>query len=183
MTAGQFHRILLIDDDINDRFLAECAIEKITPPIGSLYLAKYGDEAISYMIGEGVFADRAKFPFPTIVITDLKMVDGDGFHVLEFMQGNPEWSVVPRIMLSSSNDDDDVRTAFKLGVSAFHIKPAGPKELAEILRSILRYWATSEVPPVDITGRLLVTKSVGRLGARYPQAAGGKAMKRPKKPA
>jgi CheY-like chemotaxis protein len=152
------------------------------PPIGCIRLAKYGEEGIAYMIGEGEFSDRTKFPFPTIVITDLKMSDGDGFDVLEFMQANPEWSVVPRIMFSSSGNDDDVRTAYALGVSAFHVKPASANHYGETLKSILRYWATTEVPPVDANGRLLTTKSHGRLGQRYPQVEGGKAMRRPRKP-
>ena len=138
-----------------------------------------GEEAIAYMIGEDKFADRKEFPFPTLVITDLNMDRGDGFDVLEFMQGNPGWSVVPRIVYSSSDDDDDVRTSFLLGASAYHQKPGQGGETEKLLREILAYWSTSHIPPVDETGRLVATKSVGRRGGRYPQPDGGKSMKRP----
>lgn len=171
--------MLLIDDDADQRLLTERALVKALPTGSSVHLTRSGNDAISYMIGEGVYSDRSAYPFPTLVITDLNMPDGDGFDVLEFLQQNPEWSVVPRIMFSSSDNDDDVRTAFGLGVSAYHIKPAGNEKLAECMRSILEYWASCEVPPIDEAGRLLITNSKGRLGARYPQAKGAPAMKRP----
>jgi CheY-like chemotaxis protein len=173
-------RILLIDDDVDDQFLAQVALEKVLPPRSSVALAHNGDEAIAYMIGEGVFADRERHPFPSLVITDLKMPNGDGFDVLEFLQNNPAWNVVPRLMFSGSADADDVRTAYMLGASAYHIKPIGRAELEKRMRSIVEYWAGSEVPPVDRTGRVLATSSKGRIGARYPKPPeGGKMMERP----
>lgn len=135
---------------------------------------------MAYMIGEGKFADRTTYPFPSLIITDLKLADGDGFHVLEFLQKNPAWNIVPRLMFSHSAHDDDVRTAFMLGVSAYHLKPMGWAETEKRMRSIVEYWAGSEVPPVDRTGRILMTSSVGRLGARYAKPVdAGAAMKRP----
>ena len=173
-------RILLIDDDVDDQFLAQLALEKVLPPKSSVAVARNGDEAIAYMIGEGVFADRDRHPFPSLVITDLKMPNGDGFDVLEFLQNNPAWNVVPRLMFSSSADADDVRTAYMLGASAYHVKPTGRAELERRMRSIVEYWAGSEVPPVDRTGRVLATSSKGRLGARYPKPpSGGAVMERP----
>lgn len=104
---------------------------------GTVNVVSSGDEGIEYMIGEGKFADRTKYPFPTLVITDLNMDQGDGFDVLEFMQNNPAWSVVPRVVFSSSDDDDDVRTAFLLGASVYHLKPAQSTDLE---KSFGTYW-------------------------------------------
>ncbi|HEY0946778.1 MAG TPA: response regulator [Opitutaceae bacterium] len=174
------HRILLIDDDFDARLLSERALKKSLTAHSTVHLVHSGNQAIRYMIGEGQYADRRKYPFPTLVITDINMPDGDGFDVLEFLQTNPEWGVVPRIVVSSSNDDDDVRTAFLLGASAYHLKPIGYQELSEFMRTLLGYWTLSEVPPVDETGRLLTTNSSGRRGARFPQPKGGAAMKRPR---
>lgn len=173
------HRILLVDDDLDERLLTERALRKCVGAKSSIHLANSGNHAIRYMIGEEEYADRTRFPFPTLVITDLNMVDGDGFDVLEFLQTNPEWVVVPRIMLSCSSDDDDVRTAFLLGVSAYHRKPIGSEQLAALLKALLAYWTSSEVPPVDETGRLMVTRCEGRRGARFPQPKGAMSMIRP----
>lgn len=175
-----YHRVLLVDDDIDQRSLTETALKRHLSSISTIHLVGSGNHAIRYMMGEGEFSDRKKHPFPSLVITDLNMSDGDGFDLLEFLQTNPEWGVVPRIMLSSSNDDDDVRTAYWLGASAYHLKPQGFKELGVFIKALLEYWTSTEVPPVDEHGRLITTKSIGRPGARYPQPKGGMTMKRPK---
>lgn len=175
----RIHRVLLIDDDLDERVLGQRALQKCLPAGSIVHLSNSGNDAIRYMMGEGEFADRNKYPFPSLVITDLNMADGDGFDVLEFLQTNPEWGVVPRILFSSSNDDDDVRTAFFLGASAYHLKPSGSQSLVGCMSAIIGYWTSSEVPPVDETGRLTVTKSAGRRGARYPQPKGAAGMRRP----
>lgn len=173
-------RVLLVDDDMDERFLSRLALEKALARLSSVHVVQSGNEAIAYMIGEGKYADRSTYPFPSLIITDLKMRDGDGLNVMEFLQKNPAWNVVPRLIFSNSSDEDDVRTAFMLGASAYHVKPMGRPELEQRMRSIVEYWAGSEAPPVDITGRLLATDATGRLGARYAKPAeGGLAMERP----
>ncbi len=108
-------RILVVDDDYDEQFLIEHALAKVISNGSTVNVVNSGDEAIAYMMGEGEFADRSKHPFPSCVITDLNMSQDDGFDVLEFMQANPSWNVVPRVLISLSDDDDDVRTAFLLG--------------------------------------------------------------------
>lgn len=130
------------------------------------------------MMSEGKYSDRTKFPFPTLLIVDLNMEDGDGFDVLEFIQANPGWHVLPRVVFSSS-DDDDIRTAYFLGARSYHCKPSTSSALDKRLRVIVDYWASAEVPPVDQNGRGQATNSMGRRGARYPQAASEPKMKRP----
>jgi CheY-like chemotaxis protein len=170
----------VVDDDLDDQFFSQLALEKVLPAGSTVHLVHSGNEAIAYMIGEGRFSDRVSYPFPSLVITDLKMADGDGFHVLEFLQNNPAWNVVPRLMFSNSAHDDDVRTAYMLGASAYHIKPMGRAQTEQRMRSIVEYWAGSQVPPVDRNGRVLTTNSAGRLGHRYQKPEeGGARMKRP----
>lgn len=173
-------RVLVIDDDLDDQFFSQLALEKVLPTGSTVQVVHSGNQGIAYMIGEGMFSDRDTFPFPSLIITDLKMADGDGFNVLEFLQNNPAWNVVPRLMFSNSDHPDDVRTAYMLGASAYHIKPMGRAQTEQRMRSIVEYWAGSEVPPVDRTGRVLATNSSGRIGARYAKpVAGGVTMERP----
>jgi CheY-like chemotaxis protein len=172
-------RVLLIDSNPADQFLEGHALEKALEAGSTLNTVSGGDEAVAYMIGEGKFADRDKFPFPTLIITDLKMEQGDGFDVLEFLAHNPAWSVVPRIVFTGSDYDDDVRTAYSLGASAYHVKPRGMEELRKQMLSIIEYWASSETPPVDKDGRLIPTGIKARIGARYPKPVAGQHMERP----
>lgn len=161
--------ILVIDDSEDDRFLVDKAFKKIgvTDPI---HLLSDGTEAIRYMMGEGKYADRQKYAYPTFILTDLKMPGTDGFSVLEFLKHNPEWAVIPTIVFSASTDLDDIKKAYMLGASSYHVKPRTHGALMHQLAVLHAYWLTCEVPEVDLTGRQLPTSSAGKLGERFPQA-------------
>lgn len=173
------HRILLVDDNLDQQFLSTHALTKALHDQSTINLANSGNEAIAYMIGEGKYADRKLYPFPTLVITDLNMPDGDGFDVLEFMQANRSWSLIPRIIFSSSDDTDDIRTAHQLGASAYHLKPGEIDALENQMAQIIAYWSTNQIAPVDTAGRLIRTRTTPHRGARYPQAKQGDQMERP----
>ena len=162
--------ILVVEDDPNDQLFIVRAFREIgvTDPI---QVVGDGAEAIAYMMGEGKYSDRNKFAYPTFVITDLKMPRADGFAVLEFLKGNPQWAVIPTIVLSASADLDDIKKSYMLGASSYHVKPPAPAALRKQLAVINAYWMTCEVPEVDITGKQLRTNSRGKLGERFPQAA------------
>jgi len=160
--------ILIVEDDPNDQFLIERAFRTIgvTDPI---QMVADGAEAIAYMMGKGKYSDRKKFAYPTFVITDLKMPKSDGFAVLEFLKSNPEWKVIPTIVLSASADVDDIKKSYMLGASSYHVKPNTSEELHKQLSVINAYWMTCQVPVVDITGKQVRTDSKGILGERFPQ--------------
>jgi len=166
--------ILVIEDDLDDQYLIKRALQKIgvTDPI---HAVNDGVEAIEYMMGEGKFSDRKKYCYPTFILSDLKMPRKDGFAVLEFLKGNPEWAVIPTIILSSSSDLDDIKKAYMLGASSYHVKPRTHGALMHQMLVLHAYWMTCEVPEVDSTGRQLRTQSSGKLGERFPQVgdAGG----------
>ena len=160
--------ILVVEDDSNDALLIKSAFKKIgvTDPI---HVVSDGVEAIDYMMGKGKFGDRQKFAYPTFILTDLKMPRSDGFAVLEFLKANPEWAVIPTIVFSASADLDDIKKAYILGASSYHVKPRTHGALVHQLLVLHAYWMTCEVPEVDSTGRQLHTESRGKLGARFPQ--------------
>jgi DNA-binding response OmpR family regulator len=95
------------------------------------------------------------------------MAPGDGFHVLDFLKQNPALSVIPVVMLSTSEDEDDVRQAYLLGASSFFMKPLGLPALKALLTKIHEYWSECEVPRVDDEGYAIETESRGRLGRRF----------------
>jgi CheY-like chemotaxis protein len=160
--------ILVIDDSEDDQFLIKNALKKIgvTDPI---HLLDDGMDAIEYMMGEGKFADRNKYAYPTFILTDLKMPRKDGFAVLEFLKQNPEWAVIPTIVFSASSDLDDIKKAYMLGASSYHVKPRTHGALVHQMLVLHAYWMTCEVPEVDASGRQVRTNSSGKLGERFPQ--------------
>ena len=150
-----FATILVAEDNKDDQVLIERAFRSVgvTDPI---HLVDDGAEAIAYMMGEGKYADRAKFAYPTFIMTDLKM-PMDGFAVLEFLKGNPEWAVIPTVVLSASRDRDDIKKSYMLGASSYHVKPITTEELRRQLGILHEYWMTCEVPEVDLTGKQMPT--------------------------
>lgn len=161
--------IMVVDDDPSDLMLIERAFRAIgvKDPIHTI---NGGLEAIAYMMGKGKYADRSVYAYPTFITTDLKMPGADGFAVLEHLKNNPEWAVIPTVVLTGSADLDDIKKAYMLGASSYHVKPSAPDGLRNILKALNNYWLTCEVPEVDSTGRQLRTDSAGKLGERFAQA-------------
>ncbi len=159
---------MVVDDDPNDLILIERAFRAIGVK-DPVHTVNGGEEAIAYMMGEGKYADREKYAYPTFITTDLKMPGADGFAVLEHLQKNPEWAVIPTVVLTSSRDLDDIHKCYILGASSFHVKPSSPAALRHQLQVLHDYWLTCEVPEVDKTGRRLRTNSEGKLGERFAQ--------------
>ena len=157
---------MVVDDDPNDRILIERAFRAVgvKDPIQVLH---DGLEAIAYMKGEGKYADRGLFTYPTFITTDLKMPGADGFAVLEHLKRNPEWAVIPTVVLTGSKDLDDIKRAYALGASSYHVKPHSSADLRLQLKVLHDYWMTCEVPEVDKTGKQLPTTSAGKLGERF----------------
>jgi CheY-like chemotaxis protein len=158
--------LLIVEDDDNDRFLIQRAFVRLN--VGyRIQPVKGGHEALALIRGEGIYADRKTYPFPSFILTDLKMPEGDGFEVLSYLKQHPEFQIVPMVMLSGSDDPDDVRQAYLLGASSFIVKPHGVDELEGIVQRLHYYWSECEVPLVDESGHAVATKSTGKIGERF----------------
>jgi CheY-like chemotaxis protein len=99
-----------------------------------------GEEAISYFKGEGIYSDRVKFPLPDLALIDLKMPRVNGFELLHWIREQSEFPTLPVIVLTVSEDVDDIRYAYQLGANSFLIKPPVVAELQEILNNLDKEW-------------------------------------------
>lgn len=158
--------ILAIDDSMDDQALITRAFRQngVTCPI---MWVEGGNEAIAYLKGEGKFSDRSRFPYPSFLMTDLKMPNGDGFSVLQYLKSTPEWAVIPTVVFSGSEDLDDIKRSYMLGAGSYIIKRQNFAELRECLRVFYDYWMWCETPQIDATGKRLHTISKGKLGERF----------------
>src|SRR5256885_3982613 len=84
--------ILIAEDDPNDVMLLELAIRKngIASPV---HVVRDGEEAIEYLEGKGQYADREKYPIPSVIITDVKMPRRNGLEVVEWVRSQPKCCV------------------------------------------------------------------------------------------
>lgn len=139
--------ILFVDDSEEDRELMRYAFAKAHVPNPIVELQS-GEEAIQYLSGAGGFADRERYPLPCLIITDLKMPYVDGFELLEWLRGRPEFNRVPKIVLSASDHDGDKMRARKLGACAYFVKPAQLNELVVVVRQMDEEWISENCPLV-----------------------------------
>lgn len=158
--------ILLVDDSADDLELLRIVFRglKIPNPISCV---RSGREAIAYINGEGKFAERAAYPYPNFILTDLNMPNGDGFALLENLKSQPAKAVVPAVVFSGSDDADDIKKALLLGANSYFVKPSGLQELRHAVSTVYEYWKLVARPLVDDSGKLLPTESTGKLGERF----------------
>jgi len=149
--------VLLAEDDPNDVFFLQHAFKE-TGIQNPLVAVGDGQEAIDYLSGVGKYSDRKQFPFPGLLILDLKMPRKTGLDVLQWLRQEDELRCVPTIMLSSSAHPTDVEKAYRLGVNAFVVKPPGTSERAELVRMIKSFWLTLNEAPLVCTDGLAAAR-------------------------
>jgi CheY-like chemotaxis protein len=139
------YTILLIEDEENDATLVKMAFQK-NNILNPIQWVQDGLEAIAYLNGEGAYAERDKFPFPEVLILDLKMPRMNGLELLAWIREHPEYRVIPTIIMTSSRHDPDIERAYTLGANTYMVKPSSFEELAEMVRLAHDYWAASVKP-------------------------------------
>jgi CheY-like chemotaxis protein len=139
------YAILLVEDRADDVLFFERALQR-TSFDHPLHTVTDGQKAIDYLSGADMYADRAAFPFPSLIILDLKTPRMGGFDVIQWMRLNPATKLTPIIVLSSSADPQDINRAYQLGANAFMVKPADHRALDRLLRTIGEFWLASETP-------------------------------------
>lgn len=137
--------ILLVEDDENDAFFLERAIRKIGM-LNPVQNARDGQEAINYLRGIGKFSRRAEFPLPGLILLDLKLPFVMGLDVLKWIRQNPELSSIV-IILSSSADEADIASAYRLGANAYLVKPSEVGKLEVMVSAINNFWLLQNTAP------------------------------------
>jgi two-component system response regulator len=137
--------ILQVDDDPNDVFLLRHAMKKMGME-NPIQVASDGQQAIDYLQGAGKFADRAKFPWPSLVLLDLKLPYVMGLEVLRWIRQQPEMALVV-VVLTASGEDADIATAYRLGANAFLTKPSEASKLEDMVEAIRDFWLNHNTLP------------------------------------
>lgn len=137
--------ILIAEDNENDVLILQRALRTVGFN-NPFHISRNGVDVLKYLQGEGPYSDREKFKFPRIMITDLKMPLMDGFELLEWLQKNPKCGMVPRLVLTASQQESDIQRAYQLGANSYIVKPAQFDHLVAHLRLVFDYWKMCEKP-------------------------------------
>src|SRR6266478_910006 len=138
--------VLLVEDDLNDIFLVKRAF-KMALLKNPLQVVTDGEEAISYLRGEGKYADREAYPLPKLVVMDIKMPRLTGFEVLEWAKHDGPLRRIPIVIVSSSEDPADINRAYELGANAYMVKPVDFRAVERLFESITHYWGLECAKP------------------------------------
>lgn len=145
MGANQKLIILIVEDDADAVALLHRAFIKAGVTIPT-HVCRDGMDAMQYLRGEGRYADRAAFPFPRVLITELRMPKCSGFDLLEWLYRHPECKVIPVMVLTDSAAEKDIKRAYQLGANAYFHKPKTLDGTVEIVRQANDFWALALIP-------------------------------------
>jgi len=142
MTIESYNQpILLVEDNPMDvdLTLRAFARRKLTNPV---QVARDGEEALALLprwdAGE---------PAPLLVLLDLKLPKVDGLEVLRTLKAHPRYSAIPVVVLTSSQEEQDVRAAYQLGANSYIVKPVDFEKFLEVTAQLEVYWCALNTPP------------------------------------
>ena len=132
--------ILLVEDRSVDVDLTKRAFakRKLLNPIN---VARDGEEVLALF-------DRweAGEPVPICILLDLKMPKVNGLEVLRQLKDHPKFSTIPVIVLTTSNEDSDIKEAYKLGCNSYIVKPVEFEKFMDVASNIEVYWCALNMP-------------------------------------
>jgi PAS domain S-box-containing protein len=140
--------ILLVEDDPNDIVLIQRALRKanLANPV---QVVKDGEEAVAYLSGLYPFSDRARHPYPMLVLLDLRLPRKSGLEVLTWLRRQQGMIRLPVVVVTGSRETWDINRARELGVSSYLLKPIVSDDFVKIAKTLnLRWLVLNEKPGV-----------------------------------
>lgn len=139
-------RILLVEDDPNDVELIQLALDTYNF-VNQIDVAEDGEQALDYLLGR----DRnppPTHPLPRLVLLDLKLPKISGIKVLEAIRAHPRTHNLVVVVMTSSEEDRDLRACYNLGVNSYIVKPLDFTQFVTVARQVGFYWMMLNKPPL-----------------------------------
>lgn len=138
MNIRYWKPILLVDDDVDDAAMVERALKylKVTNP---LVHTTDGEKALDYLRSE--INEK-----PYLILLDLNMPRMNGIEFLKITKADNSLKTIPIVILTVSENEQDIFKCFELGVAGYVVKPINEQNLLEAIRTIDAYWTLNELP-------------------------------------
>jgi CheY-like chemotaxis protein len=130
--------VLLVEDDPGDVMMTREAFHDYKLN-NELHVVSDGAEAMAFLRQEGEYAGR---PRPDLVLLDLNLPRMDGRQVLEAIKSDPELASIPVVVLTTSENEDDVLRSYSLHANAYVTKPVDFQRFIEVVRQIDDFFVT-----------------------------------------
>jgi len=140
--------ILLVEDNPDDEALTLRALRKNNIK-NDVVVAHDGVEALDYLFGTANHAGRDPNLIPQVVLLDLKLPKLDGLEVLRRLRADERTKLLPVVILTSSNEEQDRLKGYDLGANSYVRKPVDFNQFIEAVRQLGLYWLIlNERPPL-----------------------------------
>jgi CheY-like chemotaxis protein len=138
-------RILMVEDDPKDVELTLTALEDYNLA-NEVIVARDGEEALDYLYCRGKFENRSS-DNPAVMLLDLKLPKIDGLEVLQQIKSDEKLKLIPVVVLTSSHEEKDMVTSYRLGVNAYVVKPVDFHEFVNAIKELGIFWAVINAAP------------------------------------
>jgi len=137
--------ILLVEDNPGDVLLARDALRDAKLK-NNLNVVSDGVEALEFLRKQGKYANA---PRPHLILLDLNLPRIDGREVLEAIKNDPKLDSIPVIMLTTSDDANDIAESYKLRANCYITKPSDLDQTIKVIKSIEEFWLTTAKLPKE----------------------------------
>jgi two-component system response regulator len=128
-------KILLVEDNPDDVLITRRALAK-SRVANELYVVRDGQEALEYLLSQ----DEGDTPRPDLILLDVNLPRVNGMEVLERIRRDDDLAVIPVIMLTASDREDDVVKSYRLGSNTYIQKPVEFEKFLQALDVLGQYW-------------------------------------------
>lgn len=135
--------ILLVEDNPMDVDLTLRAFKR-RHMANTIEIARDGEEALVWLARW-----QAGEQMPVVILLDLKLPKVDGLEVLRQFKADARVRIIPVVVLTTSSEDSDVRTAYELGANSYIIKPVDFEKFLDVATQIELYWNVLNKPAVE----------------------------------
>jgi two-component system response regulator len=146
MTDTEAVDILLVEDNPQDAELTIRALKRHNLA-NRLFTVEDGAEALDFLLCRGKYTARDNGHPPKVVLLDLKLPKVSGLEVLRALKQDERTRAIPVVIVTSSREDPDIKTAYGLGANSYVVKPVDFDAFAEAVSSLGMYWLLVNQPP------------------------------------
>lgn len=140
--------ILMAEDDPDDRFLAQEALEEARLA-NDLHFVYDGEQLMDYLHRRGDYKAPNRAPRPGLILLDLNMPRKDGREALKEIKADPKLRCIPIVILTTSKAEEDILRSYNLGVNAYITKPVTFEALVEVMKALGKFWLEIVQLPFD----------------------------------
>jgi CheY-like chemotaxis protein len=138
--------ILLVEDEEAHAMLTMRTLEEEGVD-NEVHWVTDGEEALNYLFRNGNYADKVSSPRPDLVILDLRLPKCDGHEVLAAIKQSEDLKVIPVVVLTTSENGEDMTKAYSNHANSYLVKPLGFGEFSEMIRELRSYWLVQNRHP------------------------------------